>query len=460
MTEETKRRVLERVEQILAHQDGPLKTINDLEQIALNVRDEVVKATLEEATKQIEQDRHKIQQDQPEEAESQEAKPETQTLRVAYKLPCHHCQKNAYFKGMRSKKIQTLAGWITLKRAYYHCQRCHQGFYPKDVEQQVTGHMTLRLAQEVVALCVCMPYDLALQTLARLTSIRLSGRSAQRLCSQVIAPQVEQYLGQRQQEMLPLAFQMREQCPADLPTPEVLYIEADGVHTPMRDGTWREMKVGVVRAEFKDGREQMPAQYLATLEEASKFGKHWEALALKCGSLKADSLAVLGDGATWIWNLASTCFPRAVQILDFFHASEYVAAVGQDIFGESKQPWLTARLAEMKSSFWSRFWEAIEALDRPDLESVSRLKTYFGNNASRMDYGDYLRRHLCIGSGLAESSCKRIVSQRLKGSGMRWSGVGGEVIARLRGFFFSNELDAFFAFWSRRAFEPATSPLL
>jgi Uncharacterised protein family (UPF0236) len=242
--------------------------------------------------------------------------------------------------------------------------------------------------------------------------------------------------------------------------PQVLYIEADGVHTPMRDGTWREMKVGVVRAEFKDGREQMPAQYLCTLEESSRFGKHWEALGLKCGSLKAKTLSVLGDGAAWIWNLASACFPRAQQILDFFHASEYVAAVGTDVFGDSKQPWLFARLSEMKRSSWGSFWESIEGLNRSDLESVSRLKTYFGNNASRMDYGDYLRRGLCIGSGLAESSCKRIVSQRLKGSGMRWSAVGGEVIARLRGFLLGNELDAFFAFWNHRLFQPATSPLL
>ena len=471
MTEETKRRVLQRVQQILAAQNSPLQTIDDLEQIALNVRDEVAKATLEEAAKQIEQEKpskagsseigsSEIGSSEIGSSEIGSSEAETQTLCGAHKLPCRHCQKNAYFKGIRTKTIDTLAGKVTLKQAYYHCQRCTRGFCPNDVEQQVLGRMTFRVAQEVASLCTGMPYDLALQTLARLTPIKISGRTAQRFCTQVIAPHVEEYLEQRQQEMLPLAFESVQNLPADLPLPEVLYIEADGVHTPMRDGTWREMKVGVVRAEFKDGREQMPAHYLCTLEESSRFGKHWEALALKCGSLKAESLAVLGDGAAWIWNLASACFPRAVQILDFYHASEYVAAVGQDVFGESKQPWLCARLSEMKRSCWGIFWEAIQALNCPDLESVSRLKTYFGNNASRMDYGSYLKRGLCIGSGLAESSCKRVVSQRLKGSGMRWSVCGGEVIARLRGFFLGNELDAFFAFWKRRTFQPATSPLL
>jgi hypothetical protein len=470
MTEETKRRVLARVEQILAAQDAPLKTIDDLEQIALSLREEVARITLQEAVKQIEQEEKDSEQDSSqvpsEETESEADTPSTKAPRSAHKLPCRHCQKNAYFKGIKVKKVQTLAGWVTLKRAYYHCQRCHTGFCPKDAYQQISGHVTRRLAQEVAALCACMPYDLAMQTLARLTPIHLSGRTAQRLCNQVIAPQIEQYLEQRQKQMLPLAFQPQEKLPSDLPTPQVLYIEADGVHTPMRDGTWREMKVGVVRAEFRDGREQMPAQYLCTLENSSHFGKHWEALALKCGSLKAATLAVLGDGAAWIWNLASDRFPRAQQILDFFHASEYVAAVGADVFGESKigseeskQEWLAARLSEMKCSSWGRFWESIEALGRPDLESVARLKTYFGNNSSRMDYADYLRRRLCIGSGLAESSCKRIVSQRLKGSGMRWSASGSEVIARLRGFLLGSEWEVFWAFEKNRHFRAATSPL-
>ena len=31
-------------------------------------------------------------------------------------------------------------------------------------------------------------------------------------------------------------------------------------------------------------------------------------------------LAVLGDGAAWIWNLATCHFPEATQIVNLFHA--------------------------------------------------------------------------------------------------------------------------------------------
>ena len=56
MMEPTKQRLRERFEQILASQDASLQTIDDLEQIALNVRGKVAKAILEEVAKEIEQE--------------------------------------------------------------------------------------------------------------------------------------------------------------------------------------------------------------------------------------------------------------------------------------------------------------------------------------------------------------------------------------------------------------------
>jgi hypothetical protein len=449
MTEATKERIHQRLEQILAAQTQIPKNITDIEKIALAIGDQLKQAAVEEVGKEA-------QENQDDVPDSQERR----TL-IATKLPCPHCQKNSWFKGLRDKTVQTLAGVLIFRRAYYHCHRCQKGFCPLDSALNIQKlKSTPAFQQKVAKLCTKMPYEMAMETLKEFTSIYFSGRSAQRLCTQKVAPLVQGYMTQRQDQNLPLVYLSPEKLPSDLPEPQVLYIEADGVHTPMRDGSWREMKVGVVRAEFRDGREQMASRYLCTLDSASEFAKQWEALALSCGSLKAECLNVLGDGALWIWNLASACFPRAQQILDFYHASQYVAAVAHDIFGESKQAWLTSRLSEMKRSLWSCFWQAIEALARPDLESISRLKTYFGNNSSRMDYGEYLRRGLCIGSGLAESSCKRVVSQRLKGAGMRWSVPGGEVIARLRGFFLGNEWEQFVTFWNRRAFQSATSPLL
>ncbi len=37
----------------------------------------------------------------------------------------------------------------------------------------------------------------------------------------------------------------------------------------------------------------------------------------------------LGDGAAWVWEVARANFPNALQVLDFWHASEYLAAIAR-----------------------------------------------------------------------------------------------------------------------------------
>jgi transposase len=41
----------------------------------------------------------------------------------------------------------------------------------------------------------------------------------------------------------------------------------------------------------------------------------------------AHELIFLEDGAEWIWNLVQEHYPEAVQIVDWFHATEYITPV-------------------------------------------------------------------------------------------------------------------------------------
>ena len=61
------------------------------------------------------------------------------------------------------------------------------------------------------------------------------------------------------------------------------------------------------------------------------------------GYAKARTTAHLGDGAAWIWENARLNFPEAVQILDFYHASEHT---GERLCGVAQWPppfWEPAR---------------------------------------------------------------------------------------------------------------------
>jgi hypothetical protein len=58
--------------------------------------------------------------------------------------------------------------------------------------------------------------------------------------------------------------------------------------------------------------------------------------------------------------------------------------------------------------------------------------TYFRNQRPRMHYAEYVRKKLPIASGVMEASCKTLVTQRLKRSGMAWTRPGGQAILTLR----------------------------
>ena len=49
-----------------------------------------------------------------------------------------------------------------------------------------------------------------------------------------------------------------------------------------------------------------------------------------------------------------------------------------------------------------------------------------------MHYAEYLRQGLPIASGVIEASCKTLVTQRMKQSGMAWTQTGGQAILTLR----------------------------
>ena len=63
---------------------------------------------------------------------------------------------------------------------------------------------------------------------------------------------------------------------------------------------------------------------------------------------------------------------------------------------------------------------------------LDRELTYFCNQRHRMHYADYLSKHLPIASGVMEASCKTLVTQRFKRSGMAWTIAGGQGILTLR----------------------------
>jgi len=52
------------------------------------------------------------------------------------------------------------------------------------------------------------------------------------------------------------------------------------------------------------------------------FGPLLRKEAYRRGMRRAQKVVFIADEAVWIWEIVRTCFPEAIEILDYYHAHE------------------------------------------------------------------------------------------------------------------------------------------
>lgn len=351
-----------------------------------------------------------------------------------------NCGSVGKFKKYNPKRIVSQCGEVTITRAYYHCGNCGNGYVPLDVKLGLDGGCaSVGVRTKVARLAAWLPFgDVSLE-LGELCGIHLSSNTAWRIAESV----GERIKDERSQREL---LVMSGSVAAPQTAPGRLYIGIDGVHVPMCDGSYHEAKAGIVyETRHQDGKIRISnAAYMATLERTEAFGERVYALAFDHGVQKAVDVACLGDGAVWIWNSFSHHYPDAVQILDYYHACEHLDEVAKAWYGEDSDKarnWLEARKLDLLSDGVDTVIRSIRSWKPTDgnAKQIRRVEMgYFKKNKNRMLYATLKENDYHIGSGLVESACKSIVTQRLKQSGMRWSESGAETMVHLRSFLLSN----------------------
>ena len=142
---------------------------------------------------------------------------------------------------------------------------------------------------------------------------------------------------------------------------------------------------------------------------------------------RAKWILVLGDGAHWIWNVAEDRWLQAKELLDFYHASEHVWELGRALCGEEQaKAWVEARLHELRHGQEEKFLALVAGLSVAEGkagEVITKQKTYFANQAGRMNYKEIAKRGWPIGSGAVESACSGKQS-RFKRRGQFWTQAG------------------------------------
>jgi hypothetical protein len=361
-------------------------------------------------------------------------------------LPCP-CGGRARYHLTRERVLITRHGELRLARPYYHCPTCHQGFAPLDAALGLDGEtITTQLRGWLAGLGARLPFPEATQVLGELTGVQVSASTTTRT-----AVAVGTALAQEQ-------AQAARQWPAGgrppvERKPHRLYISADGKQVPLReawkrDGSqgplvcrWGECKSAVLYETRRGARGDegvVHRRYLASMADCTQFGPLLAVAAHQSGVAFAREVIFLADGAPWLWQIAAAQFPRAVQILDYYHASQHLYTVAHACFGEESpaaQAWVEARQAELLADQIGAVLRAIAAW-KPKGKAAKQLRRrefrYFRHNAQRLRYGSFRKKGYQISSGVMEATCKHVVGQRLDQAGMHGRPTAAQAIVALR----------------------------
>jgi hypothetical protein len=368
------------------------------------------------------------------------------------RVPCGHGHQ-AEFTDYRDKTFDTVLGPVTVNRAWYHCAECKHGFAPRDAELGVAGaSLSPGLAAMNDKAAAAGPFAKAAGLLEDLAGVQLTVKRVERAAEASGAAQAAAVRDRAGliagRKVVPLPPQ---------PLADMLYGAIDGTGVTMtaketagREGKGedgrartREVKLAVFFTQHDVDEKGYPvrdrdsASYIATFEPASVFGDMVKAEGIRRGADHVRQLTILGDGAAWIWNIATSKFPEATQIVDLFHAREHLNDLARQLefmLGDRKGEWLAARLEDLDYGYIDGIVAATREYPLAGIKKneVDTALGYFENNAHRMRYHWFRSRGLFVGSGVVESGCKAVIGQRLKLSGMRWTLTGADAIATLR----------------------------
>ena len=216
-------------------------------------------------------------------------------------------------------------------------------------------------------------------------------------------------------------FELPEILGEDTP---ILYIEMDGTGVPVtgaetagRKGKaggparTREVKLGCVFTQTScddNGRalrDEDSTSYTGAIEDAAAFGRRIWSEALRRGWRRARKKVVIGDGASWIWNLSHEYFPGAVEIVDLYHAREHLWGLAAKLFPRDEKRrcgWARRLKKKLDAGRIEPLVAALRSFETQDAELAHQLlleADYFQRNAERMRYDEFRRQGLFVGSG-------------------------------------------------------------
>ena len=266
----------------------------------------------------------------------------------------------------------------------------------------------------------------------------------------------------------------------DEPLPEESMVEGQRLRVSVDGGRARIRKTNHQARKRKNGRRPFKLDWceprvitVDILDEKGRRDHRWrpiyevalgeadEVFLVLCGLLRligayqADEVVFVSDGAEWIWNRVEQLFDPALAglsrervhlVLDYYHASEYIAKALKVCKNLNQ---------ERRGVLHRKFHKMLLEEDGP-AEVLAQLKqfargrrarkvnksvAYLEGHLEHMKYAELREAHVPIGSGVVESTVRRVINLRFKNASMCWCKERLEPLMYLRAILKSGRWD-------------------
>jgi hypothetical protein len=355
---------------------------------------------------------------------------------------CPECKTPLIKKRDSSRKVESLQGSSIVRRPYFYCKKCKIGFAPLDESLELSSRKKqYDLQQLALEYLAEMPFDRASELFTKSTGASFSDH----MLHDLFAKFTDQM---SIEDVIPTAEEISKRIDSLATSGNrrpILVVTADGAFAPTRPqapraekrgpGEWKEAKGFRLYAIGKEDMVQIASWH--QIQNADEFSRDLKLAAQRIPMTKV-RIALIGDGAGWVWRCMEEAFPGSRQILDYYHCTEHLYELAQAQYGDDAEKALSWALGAIGRIYYNETGLVIGGLKRmkpknDDVkEQIRKLIGYLQNNKHRLHYDGARKGGYPIGSGGIESANKFICHTRLKRSGAWWLKSNGNGMLRLR----------------------------
>ena len=390
----------------------------------------------------------------------------TQEAAAAEELACPNCGR--VLKGVdhrRQREVKSSFGSIHYARGYGLCPHCHQHYSPADATLGL--HDRASLSPRLQEICALMPLRApagqAEDDIRRLTEVNIGASTMHREARRQGERALEVRRKDERLTETPEGEDVLAVRAPKLPRHSTLVIQIDAWNIRERDHwgkteakrqageepeRWHWVYTATVfrldqRSTKESGRPVIADRgYVATRQGIDSFKRQLYAEVLQRGLRQAETVLILGDGAVWIWKLATDTFKKARQRLDLYHAKQHLWDLARELHGQSPSDaeawvrpylrWLDQRKDGALDVIQSLedLQRTLHTLNEKQRTALNREIAYLTEHKDRMDYKAAGRLGQPNGSGAIESTCSQY-QRRFKLTGQFWSLDGDEALLAL-----------------------------